>query len=70
MSTTTKDKDTPGNKSNGNTPPQENGNQSPLEKCHSNNLGSTSRSTYKMGQLLVGQSPGKQSGQKQLVQKS
>ena len=44
MSTPTKDKDTPGNKSNENTPPQENGSQSPFEKSKSNNLCSTARS--------------------------
>jgi hypothetical protein len=69
MSTTTKDKDTPGKKSNGNTPTQQNGSQSQFEMCQSNNLGSSARSSAMMGQLVVGQPPGKQSGQKQLVQK-
>ena len=44
MSTPTKDKDTPNNKSNGNTPPQENGSQGPFEKSKSNNLGGAARS--------------------------
>ena len=48
-----KDKDTPGIKSNGHTPPQESGSKCPLEMCQSTNLGSTARSSARMEQLLA-----------------
>jgi hypothetical protein len=54
MEKTSKDKDTPGNNSNGNTPHQEKGNKTPFQKCQSNNLGNTGRSSARMEQLLVG----------------
>ena len=68
MATPAKDKDTPGTKSNENTLPEDRGGQGQFGKCHSTNLGSAPRSSTKIGQLLVGQPQGKQSGQKQLVQ--
>ena len=54
MATPDKDKDTPGNKGNDNTPSEERGGQGPFEKCHSTNLGSAQRSSSRVGQLLVG----------------